>query len=112
MTKEDKRLYKEVNIQSSQLSYFTSSKVFITLIRDHLFIYRVGRRVNNKVMLLIPAKVDNIKVQKTIVNISNIANCTTLPEDWEEHEKGPAQYIAEQATSQVERPQQKGKRHK
>ena len=105
MTEEDKKLFKEVTIQSSELSSFIGSDVIITLKgdqRDHPSIYGIVRGVNDEAMLLMPAKVDNIKIPKTTINIKDISKCTTVPEDWEQHEKGPADYVAQ--SIKVERP--------
>jgi hypothetical protein len=105
MMEEDKKLFKEVTIQSSELSSFIGSDVIITLKgdqRDHPSIYGIVRGVNDEAMLLMPTKVDNIKIPKTTINIKDISKCTTVPEDWEQHEKGPADYVAQ--TIKVERP--------
>ncbi len=102
MTEEDKRVFKEVNAHS-----YLGSEVLITLKgdqRDYPSIYGTVRGVNNEVKLLIPAKVDNKQVQRSIVNISDIAKCTSLPEEWDQNEMGPAQYTAEQSMLPVERP--------
>jgi hypothetical protein len=121
MTEEDKKLFKEVTIQSSELSSFIGSDIIITLKgdqRDHPSIYGIGRGVNDEVMLLMPAKVDNIKIPKTTINIHDISKCTTVPEEWEQHEKGPADYVAQQikveqpSITESSDPPKKKQRHK
>ncbi len=82
MTEEDKKLFKEVNVQSSELATFIGSEVIITMKgdqRDHPSIYGVVRGVNDEVMLLMPEKVDEIKIPKTTINISDISKCSTVP---------------------------------
>jgi hypothetical protein len=69
--------------------------------RDHPSIYGVVRGVNDKEMLLMPAKVNDIKIPKTTINISNISKCSMVPEEWDQHESGLVQYIAPQATTPI-----------
>jgi len=89
MMEEYKKLFKQVNIQSSELSSYIGRDVIITLKgdqRDHPSIYGKVSGVNDEVMLLMPSKVDNIKIPKTTINILDIAKCTTVPEEWDQHD--------------------------
>ena len=107
MTEEDKKLFKEVNVQSSELATFIGSEVIITMKgdqRDHPSIYGVVRGVNDEVMLLMPAKVDEIKIPKTTINISDISKCSTVPEEWDQHVTGPVQYVAPKVITPIDKP--------
>ena len=100
-------MFKEVNVQSSELATFIGSEVIITMKgdqRDHPSIYGVVRGVNDEVMLLMPAKVDEIKIPKTTINISDISKCSTVPEEWDQHVSGPVQYVAPKVITPTDKP--------
>ncbi len=48
--------------------------------------------------------IQEIKIPKTTINISDISKCSTVPEEWDQHLSGPVQYVAPKVITPTDKP--------
>jgi hypothetical protein len=86
----------EVNITSDKLHSFLGADVSLTLHgdeRDHPSIFGHVQLVTKTHIQLSPATIDGKEMDMYQIEIGDIAKCTSMPENWEQHEHGPQPYI-------------------
>jgi len=86
----------EVNITSDELHSFLGADVSVTLHgdeRDRPSIFGHVQLVTKTHIQLSPATIDGKETEVYQIEIRDIAKCTSMPDDWEQHEHGPQPYI-------------------
>jgi hypothetical protein len=86
----------EVNITSDELHSFLGADVSVTLHgdeRDRPSIFGHVQLVTKTHIQLSPATIDGKETDVYQIEIRDIAKCTSMPDDWEQHEHGPKLYI-------------------
>jgi hypothetical protein len=86
----------EVNITSDELHSFLGADVSVTLHgdeRDRPSIFGHVQLVTKTHIQLSPATIDGKETDVYQIEIGDIAKCTSMPDNWEQHEHGPQPYI-------------------
>ncbi len=86
----------EVNITSDELHSFLGADVSVTLHgdkRDRPSIYSHVQLVPKTHIQLSPATIDGKETDVYQIEIGDIAKCTSMLDNWEQHEHGPQTYI-------------------
>jgi len=86
----------EVNITSDELHSFLGADVSVTLHGDERVrpsIFGHVQLVTKTHIQLSPATIDGKEMDVYQIEIGDIAKCTSMPDNWEQHEHGPQPYI-------------------
>jgi hypothetical protein len=92
----EEQLMAEVNITIDELHSFLGENVSVTLHgdqRDRPSIFGHVQLVTKTHIQLAPASIGGKKTDVYQIDINNIAKCTSMPDNWEQHKNGPQTYV-------------------